>query len=142
MRHASWICIIIALFNNLSGQGIICTFSTAIFERVQSLGARSRFDIKMENNMIGYAAVVGAILSYYSISLFSRKSLFVGGHFLMGVLLILSGFYIDTMKHDLLLLCICVYVIVFQLTTGSAFFIYVSEVVASDAVMGMCIFTQ
>lgn len=67
MRNSSWVCILISLFNNLSGQGLICTFSTAIFERVISMGIRSRFDIKMENNMIGYAAVIGAILSYYTI---------------------------------------------------------------------------
>ena len=106
------------------------------------MGSRSKFDIKMENNFIGYAACVGAILSYYSVAWFKRKTLFVGGHFVMGALLLMSGYYITQLKHDLVLLCVCTYIIIFQMTTGSLFFIYVSEVVSSDAVMGLCIFTM
>lgn len=116
-------------------------YSTAIFEDVTIMGSKSRFDVKTENNFLGYAAVIGAILSYYSVSFFKRKTLFVGGHFIMGALLLMSGYYIHTLKHDLCLLCILIYIMIFQMTTGSLLFIYVSEVVSSDSVMGLCIFT-
>ena len=116
-------------------------YSTAIFEDVTIMGSKSRYDIKTENNFLGYAAVIGAILSYYSVSFFKRKTLFVGGHFIMGALLLMSGYYIHTLKHDLCLLCILIYVMIFQMTTGALLFIYVSEVVSSDSVMGLCIFT-
>ena len=142
MRNSTWICIAIALFNNFTGQSLICMYSTAIFEDINILGSKSRFDIKTENNFIGYASMIGAILSYYSVAFFKRKTLFVGGHFLMGSLLFMSGYYITTLKHDLCLLCICTYIIIFQMTTGSLFYIYVSEVVSSDAVLGLCIFTM
>lgn len=69
-------------------------YSTAIFEDINILGSRSRFDIKTENNFIGYCACIGAILSYYSVAFFKRKTLFVGGHFIMGALLFMSGYYI------------------------------------------------
>lgn len=106
------------------------------------MGSHSRFDIKTENNFIGYSACIGAILSYYSVAFFKRKTLFVGGHFVMGALLLMSGYYTTFLKHDLVLLCVCTFIIIFQMTTGSLFFIYVSEVASSDAVMGLCIFAQ
>ena len=142
LRNSTWVCIAISLFNNFTGQTLICMYSTTIFEDITILGSRSRFDTKTENNFVGYASVIGAILSYYSVAFFKRKTLFVGGHFLMGTLLLMAGYYITTLKHDLSLLCICTYIIIFQMTTGSLFFIYVSEVAASDSVLGLCIFTQ
>ena len=113
IRNASWTCIAIALFNNFTGQSLICIYSTNIFENINNMGSRSKFDIKMENNFIGYAACVGAILSYYSVAFFKRKTLFVGGHFIMGALLLMSGYYITQLKHDLVLLCVCTYIIIF-----------------------------
>jgi hypothetical protein len=88
-------------------------YSSHIFEDITMMGSRSRFSINTENNFLGYASVVGAILSYYSVSFFKRKTLFVGGHFIMGVLLMMAGYYIHTLKHDLCLLCIILYIITF-----------------------------
>jgi hypothetical protein len=95
-RNATWTCIAIALFNNFTGQSLICIYSTNIFEDINMLGSHSRFDIKTENNFIGYSACIGAILSYYSVAFFKRKTLFVGGHFIMGALLLMSGYYITS----------------------------------------------
>jgi hypothetical protein len=60
-----------------------------------SKGAISRYQVKQENNFIGYAAVAGALLSVFSVSTFSRRTLFIGGHFLMGILMFLCGFYVQ-----------------------------------------------
>ena len=93
-RGSSYISLATSIFNNLSGQSVICIYSTAIFEMMTSKGAISRYQVKQENNFIGYAAVVGAMLSYFSVSFFSRRTLFIGGHFLMGVLMFATGFYV------------------------------------------------
>lgn len=37
-------------------------------------------------------AVIGAMLSYFTVSYFSRRVLFIGGHFIMGVLMFLTGY--------------------------------------------------
>lgn len=45
-RGAAWICWVIAVFNNMSGIGIINIFSTAIFENIKSKGAESTLTLK------------------------------------------------------------------------------------------------
>jgi len=45
-RGAAWISWVIAVFNNMSGIGIINIFSTAIFENIQSKGAGATLTIK------------------------------------------------------------------------------------------------
>ena len=45
-RGSSYISIAVALFNNLSGQSVICIYSTAIFEMITSKGGISRYQVK------------------------------------------------------------------------------------------------
>jgi len=116
-------------------------YSTSIFETMTGHGAYSRYIVKQENNFIGYSAVLGSVISYFTVAMFTRRALFVGGHFIMCILMFMCGFYIDQKRHDSALLCICLFILIFQCTQGSAMFIYVAEVVSSDSVMGMCLFT-
>ena len=62
--------------------------------------------------------------------------------FVMCVLMFLTGFYVDMHKHDLALVCILLFIIVFQCTQGTAIFIYTSEIVSSDSVMGLGLFAM
>jgi len=78
-----------------------------------SKGAYSRYIIKQENSFIGYAAVVGAILSYFSVSYFNRRTLFIGGHFLMCCLMFMTGIYVEGKHHDHALATILLFIIVF-----------------------------
>ena len=112
-RGSSFICLALAIFSNLSGQSVICIYSTAIFEIMTSKGAVSKYIVKQENAFIGYAAVAGAFFSYFTVSYFSRRTLFVGGHFLLCVLLFMTGSYVENKHHDHALACILVYIIVF-----------------------------
>lgn len=43
---AAWMCWVIAVFNNMSGIGIINIFSTAIFENIKLKGAQSALTVK------------------------------------------------------------------------------------------------
>ena len=139
-RGSSFICLALSIFNNLSGQSVICIYSTAIFEMMTSRGAISRYQVKQENSFIGYTAVIGAMLSYFTVSYFSRRVLFIGGHFIMGVLMFLTGYCVQTKQHDPALSCILMFILIFQCTQGSALFVYIAEVSDSDSVMGMCLF--
>lgn len=105
-----------------------------------SKGAISRYQVKEENNYIGYAAVIGAILSMFTVSYFTRRALFIGGHFFMGCLMFLTGYYVTRKHHDDALACICLFILLFQCTQGSGIFVYISEVCESDSVMGICLF--
>ena len=85
-------------------------------------------------------AVVGAILSYFTTSYFSRRALFIGGHFFMGLLMFATGYFVQTKQHDPALICILLFIMIFQATQGSALFVYIAEICDSDSVMGLCLF--
>lgn len=139
---AAWMCWVIAVFNNMSGIGIINIFSTAIFENIKLKGAQSALTVKQENYLIGLSGLVGAILSFWSCTLFTRRTVFIGGHALMSFLLFMVAYFIDIKYSDGVLMSLCVFIIVYQASQGTAFWIYVPEVVSSDSVMGICLFTQ
>ena len=113
MRGSSYVSLVTALFNNLTGIGIINIYSTAIFETILRSGAPSKLTIKQDNTFIGYAGVAGAIFSFWTVQYFSRRAIFVGGHFFMAVFLFLSGYYIDTKKSEFTLINVCAFIICF-----------------------------
>jgi len=90
---------------------------------------------------VGFASLLGAILSYYSIAIFSRRAVFIGGHFFMGVLLVMSGYYIRINQPELVLLSFCTFVVIYQSTQGSGLFVYVSEIVVNEVAYGLALFT-
>jgi hypothetical protein len=139
---SSWMCIAVAIFNNLGGVGIVNIFATQIFDTVLSRGASSKLSAKQDTYFIGGAAFVGAILSYYSIAIFSRRTIFIGGHFFMAALLTLTGYFIRINEVELVLLTICSHIIVYQATQGAVMFIYIAEIANHDGILGLCVFVQ
>ena len=113
MRNSSWISITIAFFNQFTGIGVVNMFAVTIFYNIHKLGALSRLSQKQETYYIGLTGIIGAILSYYSIGWFSRKAIFVGGHFFMGLFLFICGYLIDQRLEDLTLISLCLFVISF-----------------------------
>lgn len=88
-------CIAVALFNNFSGISIINIYATYIFESILKQGVISKLSARQDTYFIGGATLLGSTLSYYSIAIFSRRAIFIGGHFYMGVLLFLTGYFIS-----------------------------------------------
>lgn len=109
--------ILVAVFNVLSGISIITVYAIIIFEKLlnngQLKGRSVRLTSKQDSYFVGFASLLGAILSYYSVAIFSRRSIFIGGHFFMGVLLIMSGYYIHINQPELVLLSFCTFVVVY-----------------------------
>lgn len=94
-RASTWISVIIGIFNIFSGIGIINIYVTAIFESILKKGAVARLTAKEDAYFMGLAGVTGAFLSYYSVAIFTRRALFIGGHFFMGALQLMCGFFIQ-----------------------------------------------
>lgn len=140
MRRASWVSIFVAFFNQWSGIGIVSVYCIAIFEDIHKLGAPSRLNEKQESQCIGLSCLIGSILSYFTVGLFSRRAIFMGGHFFMGIFLFIIGYLIRIRQAESALLFICLFILAFQTTQGSAFWIYVAEIINSDSVMGACLF--
>ena len=109
-------CLIVSLFNNLSGIGIINIYATYIFETILKRGAVSKLTAKQDTYFIGGATLLGAMLSYYSIAIFSRRAIFIGGHFMMGALLMLTGYFIQQKQAELVLLTLSCHIIIYQAT--------------------------
>lgn len=110
---AAWMCWVIAVFNNMSGIGIINIFSTAIFENIKLKGAQSALTVKQENYLIGLSGLVGAILSFWSCTYFTRRQVFIGGHAFMSILLFMVAYFIDIKYSDGVLMSLCVFIIVY-----------------------------
>lgn len=85
--------IIVALFNNMSGIGIINIYTIAIFEAIHKKGAVSRFTPIEDGYYMGFSGFLGAFLSYYTVSLLSRRAIFIGGHFIMAILLFATAYF-------------------------------------------------
>jgi hypothetical protein len=134
-------CVLVALFNTIAGNGIVNIFSTLIFDGITRMGGVSVLTTKQENYLVGFSGLIGAVLSFWSVTYFSRRTIFVGGHFIMGVLLFLVGYFIESRQQDLVIFILCIFLTIYQATQGTAFWVYISEICNSDAVMGICLFT-
>ena len=134
-----------SVFNILSGVSIVTVYAIIIFEKLlnngQPKGKAARLTSNQDSYFVGFASLTGAILSYYSIAIFSRRAIFIGGHFFMGVLLMTSGYYIHINQPELVLLSFCSFVVVYQASQGSCMFIYVAEIVVNEVAMGLSLFS-
>lgn len=94
-RASSWVCVMIAIFNTIAGNGIINIFSTQIFDGIAKMGTYSVLTTKQEVYLVGFSGFVGAVLSFWTVTMLSRRTIFAGGHFIMGGCLILSGYFVQ-----------------------------------------------
>lgn len=145
LRGSTWMAIWVSVFNILSGVSIVTVYAIIIFEKLlnggQFKGKAARLTSKQDSYFVGFASLTGAILSYYSIAIFSRRAIFIGGHFFMGVLLVMSGYYIHINQPELVLLTFCSFVVIYQASQGSCMFIYVAEIVVNEVAMGLSLFS-
>lgn len=134
-------CILVAFFNTIAGNGIVNIFSTLIFDGITRMGGVSVLTTKQADYLVGFSGLVGAIVSFWSVPYFSRRTIFVGGHLIMGILLFLLGYFIESRKQDLVIFFLCIFLITYQATQGTAYWVYIPEICNSDSVMGICLFT-
>ena len=110
----------VAVSNILSGICLVNGFVILIFDKLnnfnQSHGKINRYTSKQDSYLVGFANIIGAIASYYTIKTFSRRAIFIGGHFTMGCILIVSGYFVYMNQPELVLLSFCSFVAVYQST--------------------------
>ena len=105
--------ILLAFFNSTGGIASMLMFSQLIFTNIHKIAHISRYTLMQEINYTSLTSIIGAVLSYYSISYFSRKFVFGGGHLIMSILLFLSGYMIMAKQEDVVLIMICVFMVIF-----------------------------
>jgi hypothetical protein len=74
------------------------------------------------------------------ISSFSRRAIFLGGHFICCILNFAIVYFVLNKRHDAVLYTLCLEIFLFNASLGSIFWIYLSEIANSDTVMGLCQF--
>lgn len=146
LRKSTWMAIWVAVSNILSGVCLVNGFVILIFEKLNTYnlehhGKMNKYTAKQDSYIVGFANIFGAILSYYTIKIFSRRAIFVGGHILMGAILGVSGYFVYMNQLELLLLSFCTFCAVYQATQGSCLFIYVAEIVVNEVAMGLALFS-
>lgn len=104
----------IAFFNNMAGVSIIGIFSTTIFENVHKGQLIRSISLNQENYYIGLSGFVGSVLGLWTVKYLSRRTVFIGGHLLMAVLLFFVGHFIDTKQPELVLMNMCAFLVVYQ----------------------------
>ena len=137
---ATWICISLAVFNQMSGINIINIYAATIFTNILETGGSMFVDIPTAGIFVGASGFVGAFISNFTVYFGSRRAVFIGGHFCMLVFLLTTAIGIHFSNGNISLLCICLFIISFQASNGAAFWCYTTEV-GQDAAMGLCLFT-
>lgn len=129
----------------MSGICLVNGFVILIFDKLnglnQSHGKMIRYTSKQDSYIVGFANIFGAIASYYTIKIFSRRMIFIGGHFIMGCVLVISGYFYYMNQPEFVLFGFCTFAAVYQSTQGSCLFIYVAEIVVNEIAMGLALFS-
>jgi hypothetical protein len=84
--------------------------------------------------------VIGPILAIFSVLLLTRRQIFIGAHVLIGILLGLVGYFIDTGHPNLALASMTIFNVVFQASNGTCFWVYCADV-GTDAALGLSLCT-
>jgi len=108
----------IAVSNIVSGICLVNGFVILIFDKLNNFnfehhGKINKYTAKQDSYVVGFANIMGAIASYYTIKLFSRRSIFVGGHLLMGTILVISGYFVYLDQTEFVLFGFCSFVAVY-----------------------------
>lgn len=138
-RRATWVCVFIAVANQMSGINILNIYAETIFEDVADAGGAAAFSPKACTYFIGVSGFVGAFLSNFTVKYLTRRQVFIVGHTCMGFCLLLVAICTVTNHGNLVLTFMCLFVISLQFSNGSAFWVYAAEVVC-DPAMGICLF--
>jgi len=127
-RFCTFICVMMAIFNQLVGVNTINLYSTSIFQKMIDEGSTMFVTPEVAGIFVGASGFVGAFLANFNVYFMTRRQVFVGGHFLMMVFIFLTVIFLNDNNGNSCLLCITALNIVFQGTNGGCFWVYTGEI--------------
>ena len=122
----------------MAGINIINIYCTTIFENIAKNGGALSIAPKTESYFIGIMGFTGSCGGYFTLQYVSRKNLMLYGHVIMGICLILVAVFVTNNSGLGSLICMCLFVLTYQMTNGTVFWVYVAEVV-TDSAMGFSV---
>ena len=133
--RATWFCVAFIIFGQLTGVNAIMWYSNSVIKLMHNNGGG--ITPRMGTIMIGLAGFFGALIAIFPARYFGRKTLVCVGHCVMGVFLVLVGFFAFKSYNNTALAFIMLFLVTYQMTDGSITYLYVAEVV-SDGALGFC----
>ena len=80
----------------MSGANILNGYASFIFSEIENKsGAVGTFNPTQGGYFIGTSGFIGGCLGIFTVPFFNRRTLLIGGHFLMAIFLGLVAFFID-----------------------------------------------
>ena len=143
-RESTYVCILLAMANQLSGMNAVAIYSKVILSNINAKTNHKIHWTVTPNEgcaYLGVASFLGAVLSIYVIRRAKkRKNIFVIGHFLIFLTMLISGSFVQYGHGFVCLIFMCIAVCIFQATNGGSFWLYIS-MEATDKAMGLSLFT-
>ena len=93
-------------------------------------------NVQSGNFWLSISRTFGAFFSLIPFRYLPRRPIFLAGHILMGICLALSYEFVRNGQPDMVVLLLCCFMIAFQSSMGSGFFMYIAEV-GTEPAMGL-----
>ena len=117
---------------------MINLFSNTIF--VQTIQPGSSFTPRLGTLCIGFANLIGAYLSVFTLTAFNRRTILLFGHTSFAIIHFYIGFSNDHQNNIGVLIGMFCFVLVYMNTTGPMCWIYAAETTI-DVSLGFCLAT-
>lgn len=109
--RATWFCVAFIIFGQFTGVNAIMWYSNSIISRMHEQGGG--ISPRMGTVMIGLAGFFGAFCAIFTAKKFGRRTLVFSGHCIMGVELILVGFFAFYLYNNAALAFIMIFLITY-----------------------------
>ena len=144
-RESTFLSILLAMANQLSGMNAIAIYSKVILSNIHANEIHKPVDWNVTPNegcaYLGVSSFLGAVISIYAIQKAkTRKNIFTIGHFLIFLTLLISGSFYAYGHGYVSLIFMSISVCIFQATNGGSFWLFIS-MEATDKAMGLSLFT-
>lgn len=138
-RRATWICFILAIFNQMTGLNAIMMYSNNMLDTLNNDGNNFPLTPAQGTYVIGITGFIGALLGQPVINRTPRKLNFLAWQGVMGISMCLTAIFKMADQNMALFVFICLYAILYQTSQGPLIWIYSNEVTV-DSAGGLIVF--
>lgn len=133
-KKATWICVTVIIFHELTGINAISLYSNTMFKKMG-----------LENPRIGTyflngTSLISALVAVLVLNKIGRRTLLVSGHFIMAGCHAMVGLFAYWNMSYWIVAWMMSFKVAYYIANGPVIWLYVSEVVV-DTALGLCIFS-
>lgn len=130
----------VIIFHEMTGENAIILYSTEIFKKMASYqDGENSISPRTGTMLIGVFNLLAHIPAIIMIKRFSRRSLLITGHLIIGVCHVFVAIFSASSNDGGVIVMMLLYMVTYVITNGPIIWLYVSEIVV-DAALGVCLF--